>query len=83
MLSLKFKSMNLFACEFLRLQHQYLGSQRMLKGLWKIAIFYKIPSSMLFLCEKFPHGMLDVMPAPLKVGEQMKQPAEFWGVELG
>ena len=55
----------------------------MLKGLWKIAIFYKIPSSMLFLCEKFPHGMLDVMPAPLKVGEQMKQPAEFWGVELG
>ena len=55
----------------------------MLKSLWKIAIFYKIPSSMLFLCEEFPSGMLAVIPAPLKVGEQMKQPAEFWGVELG
>lgn len=39
MLSLKFKSFNLFAYDFLRLQHQHLG---MLKILWKTGIFQKI-----------------------------------------
>lgn len=42
MLSLKLKSLDLFAYDFLRLQNQHLGSQGMLESLWKTAIFHKI-----------------------------------------
>lgn len=37
---------------------------------------------MLFQREGIPRGVLAVIPAPLKVGEQMKQPEEFWGADL-